>query len=124
MVYGRGLRPEWPVEQWNHVVVTYEIVDAASQVKLYVNGALVAQAMSGSTPVNLTAPTRIGAWLNTFEEPDQFQRFFDGKLDEFALYNAVLTHAQVLQHFAAASPPPPPYAAAVLADATDGVLPF
>jgi hypothetical protein len=73
-----------------HVVGTF---DGATQ-RLYVNGAQVASAaLSGSASTN-TRPLVIGSW-------DGSSEFFAGTIDEPAVYNAVLSAAQVAAHYRA-----------------------
>jgi len=73
-----------------HVVGTF---DGTTQ-RLYVNGAQVASAaLSGSASTN-TRPLVIGSW-------DGSSEFFAGTIDEPAVYNAVLSAAQVAAHYRA-----------------------
>ncbi|MEA3056575.1 MAG: hypothetical protein QOD30_2007, partial [Actinomycetota bacterium] len=70
-----------------HVVATY---DGTTQ-RLYVNGAQVASAaLSGGATVT-TSAVRIGSW-------DGGSEFFNGMVDEVALYSTVLTATQVANH--------------------------
>lgn len=74
-----------------HVVGTF---DGTTQ-RLYLNGVQVASAaLSGSASVT-TKPVVIGSWDGT-------QEFFNGTIDEPALYGKVLTAAQVAAHYSAA----------------------
>ena len=90
--------PNWPKEDWYHIVVTYDT--AASQVSFYLNGALFGSATAGATPLNFNGG-QIGAWLNTFENPPASMRFLNGLVDEFAIYSNVLSAERVLAHFSA-----------------------
>jgi hypothetical protein len=73
-----------------HVVGTF---DGTTQ-RLYVNGTQVATAaLTGSASVT-TAPLVIGSW-------DGSSEFFSGTIDEPAVYNAVLSAAQVAAHYRA-----------------------
>jgi hypothetical protein len=73
-----------------HVVGTF---DGTTQ-RLYVNGAQVASAaLSGSATVT-TSPLVIGSW-------DGSSEFFNGTIDEPAVYNAVLSATQVAAHYRA-----------------------
>jgi Concanavalin A-like lectin/glucanases superfamily len=75
-----------------HVVGTF---DGTTQ-RLYVNGAQVASAtLSGSATVT-TNPLVIGSW-------DGRQEFFNGTIDEPAVYGTVLSATQVRAHYDAAS---------------------
>jgi len=93
--------PGWAIGEWQHLVVTYDT--ANSELRVYVNGVGQGTATAGTTPVVFNGG-QIGAWLNTFEEPDVSQRFLNGALDEFALYHTVLSPEQVLRHYAAVAP--------------------
>jgi hypothetical protein len=86
--------------QTYHVVGTY---DGGTQ-RLYVNGVLVASAAFSGAVNATTNPLLIGSWDGTTE-------FYNGTVDEVALYAKVLTAAQVTNHFAqgtGGTPPPPP----------------
>jgi len=73
-----------------HVVGTF---DGTTQ-RLYVNGTQVASAaLSGSASVT-SNPLVIGSW-------DGASEFFSGTIDEPAVYNAVLSAAQVAAHYRA-----------------------
>jgi hypothetical protein len=75
-----------------HVVATY---DGAAQ-RLYVNGRQVATvALTGAANTN-SYPLFLGAWSNTME-------FFDGTIDEPAIYGRALSAARVGAHYTAAS---------------------
>jgi Concanavalin A-like lectin/glucanases superfamily len=106
-------QPLWGEEEWHHLVLTYET--DSGQALIYFDGGMIGQANAGTTPIHFDGG-QIGAWLNTFVSPAAPQRFLNGAVDEFAVYDTVLTPAQVLRHYAASAPPPPPYAAAVLSD--------
>jgi Concanavalin A-like lectin/glucanases superfamily/Fibronectin type III domain/Lysyl oxidase len=84
--------------QTYHVVGTYD----ASNARLYVNGAQVATtALTGAISAPSNALT-IAAW-------DSSQEFFNGTVDEVAVYPSALTAARVAAHHSAgtASTPPP-----------------
>jgi titin len=70
-----------------HVVGTY---DGATQ-RLYVNGAQVASRAFAGAATATTSPLAIGSWDGNGE-------FFSGVIDEVAVYNKVLTPAQVTKH--------------------------
>jgi len=75
-----------PVNTWTHVAATYD----GSQLRLYVNGALVAStAVTSSYQVN-TNPLWIGG--NAV-----YGEHFQGKLDELRIYNRALTQAEIQQ---------------------------
>ena len=79
---------------WHHVVGTY--TSGTNGMKLYVDGAL--QGQNRATPVLSTGYWRVGAeamsgWAGN---PGQF---YDGLLDELAVYTDVLTPTEVLSHY-------------------------
>lgn len=80
---------------WNHVVMTYD----KSNVKLYINGSLIA-----TTPYNNS--------INVNENPLVFGSNFTGYLDTTRIYNKALTASEILSNFQKGddievSPPPP-----------------
>lgn len=85
---------------WYHIVSTFD--GTTGQTIMYLNGLVVANAFRATGSINLS-DGQIGAWAGT--------RFLPGHVDEFALYDSVLTPAQVLAHFNAAAIPEPATAA-------------
>jgi Concanavalin A-like lectin/glucanases superfamily len=75
-----------------HVVGTF---DGAAQ-RLYVNGTQVASAALSGSASTSAAPLVIGSW-------DGRQEFFNGTLDEAAVYGVALSAAQVRAHYDASS---------------------
>jgi hypothetical protein len=75
-----------------HVVGTF---DGTTQ-RLYVNGTQVASAALSGAASTSTNPLFIGSWDGT-------QEFFNGTIDEAAVYGTVLSAAQVRAHYDAAS---------------------
>jgi hypothetical protein len=91
--------------QWQHVVVTYDSgAQTGVQAALfYLDGTLVStQSFTSTIPADLEAG-HIGAWLY-----GSLQRYFDGLMDEFAIYGTVLSASQILAHYQAAQAPSPP----------------
>ncbi|HMC68188.1 MAG TPA: LamG-like jellyroll fold domain-containing protein, partial [Mycobacteriales bacterium] len=78
--------------KWHYLVATK---DGAS-VHLYVDGADVTGAVSNQAMVDNTEPLAIGQ--------SSSGAWFNGTIDEVALYNVALTAAQVASQYAAASP--------------------
>ena len=74
-----------------HVVGTF---DGSTQ-RLYVNGVQVASAALSGTATVTTNPIAIGSWDGT-------QEYFNGTLDEPAVYGTTLSAAQVRAHYDAA----------------------
>jgi hypothetical protein len=75
-----------------HVVGTF---DGTTQ-RLYVNGTQVASAALSGTATVTSNPIVIGSWDGT-------QEFFNGTIDEPAVYGATLSAAQVRAHYDASS---------------------
>ncbi|TDE03139.1 LamG-like jellyroll fold domain-containing protein [Flavobacterium hiemivividum] len=72
------------VSQWYHVGVTYD----GSNIKLYLNGALVAtQAKNGSISADATL-------LTLGRDPSTSAKYFKGKIDEVRVFNSALTESQ------------------------------
>ncbi len=67
---------------WQHVVLTYDL----STISLYVNGSLVAS-QPYALPVNGSASDLL------------IGRFFNGTLDEVAIYNRSLSASEILDHY-------------------------
>ena len=84
--------------RWYHWVVTYDVAAESSELKVYVNGAIVLVSEAIASPIQLGGG-RIGQWEDA--------RPLHGLLDEFAIYTSVLTQEQVLRHYAAARVPDP-----------------
>src|SRR4051812_4990029 len=86
--------------KWHHVAVTKN----GSSVHLYVDGADVTGTVDNTTMADNTQPLSIGQ--------SSGGAFFDGSIDEVAVYGSVLTAAQVAAHrnagIGSATPPPPP----------------
>jgi hypothetical protein len=75
-------------DTWYHIVYTADT--GANEIKLYVNGELVAEGIAGTTPQNMDE-RRIGS--------EHDGRFLDGMVDEVRIYNRVLSEEEVLQNF-------------------------
>ncbi|GAA4256769.1 hypothetical protein GCM10022255_070920 [Dactylosporangium darangshiense] len=81
VVYGTTASP---VNQWTHVAMTYD----GANLKLYVNGTLVATKAKTGTLKQTTGPLSIGG--NT-----PYGEYFVGLIDEARVYNRALTAAEV-----------------------------
>ena len=81
-------------DAWNHVVVTFNV--STLVMELWINGIKV-----GSTNVTTGSRTRTTATLRFGRRSDDAANFFKGLIDEFALYNAVLSDARIAAHYAA-----------------------
>jgi hypothetical protein len=78
----------WSTGQWYHVVLTY----TGSAIQTYRNGVLL-----GSSAVSGTLTSAAG--LTTHIGKNSGPIFFNGKLDEVALYNYALSPTQVFNHY-------------------------
>jgi hypothetical protein len=92
------LGPRVVPNQWTHLAATY---DGAIK-RFYVNGNEVG-ASTASFGRNNTSPLRFGAGAT--EGAGNF--FFEGDVDEPAIYNKALTHAQIIVHYLASQKVPP-----------------
>lgn len=73
-----------PVNTWTHLAVTY---DSAS-VRLYINGALVANKAQTAPLTTSTGALRIGG-------SQAYGEFFQGRIDEARIYNRALSAAEI-----------------------------
>ncbi|MBK7557559.1 MAG: T9SS type A sorting domain-containing protein [Chitinophagaceae bacterium] len=81
-----------PVNNWYHLTLT---INGSTQ-KIFVNGVLQQSANSFTSPTYVTGTSALlGACINT-DGNSVFDGYFQGKLDEFRIYNTALTDAQVL----------------------------
>eukprot|EP00698_Gefionella_okellyi_P016594 TRINITY_DN4759_c0_g1_i2.p1 TRINITY_DN4759_c0_g1~~TRINITY_DN4759_c0_g1_i2.p1 ORF type:complete len:1246 (+),score=296.69 TRINITY_DN4759_c0_g1_i2:735-4472(+) len=78
-----------PEDQWSHVAVTFAA--NTMTLKLYVNGLMVGSMVAGGF-----APNRAQQFLIGAEMP--LNSYWEGALDEVAIYDVVLTAAQLTQH--------------------------
>ena len=84
------------VGNWFHLVGTFD----GATMRLYVNGALTASAAYAGPLGSSTQLTRLGSAGTT--------SWFEGTLDEAAIYDTALSAAQVSAHFTAATTAQPP----------------
>jgi hypothetical protein len=109
--------------QWHHIVA---VRDGGGQNKIYVDGVLDGTTGAGNVVLSSNPNIHIGA--NTLDN-----RYFNGLIDEVAIYNRLLTDNEVLQHYqvgtALGTPPEAlddPYSATedalLTVDAASGVL--
>jgi signal peptidase I len=80
---------------WHHVVGTY--TTGANGMKLYVDG--VFQNQTTATAASYTGYWRAGAEHLTGWTGNPTDDYFDGSLDELAVYSDVLTPAEITSHF-------------------------
>ena len=79
-------------EKWYHIIYTTNPED--NELKLYVDGELVAEGVAGGQPENMNE-RRIGSEHNG--------RFLNGMVDNVRIYDRVLTEDEVMQNFEAKS---------------------
>lgn len=94
-----GTIPDFTLTDWHHYAGTFD--PDAGVVSIYVDGVLRARNSNvgtGLTFVTTTAPMYIG-----FDTSD---RYFDGLIDEVAVYDYVLSEERIMAHFRAAVPEP------------------
>lgn len=76
-----------------HVAATYD----GANVKLYINGSLDSTFARTGTPNSTTSPIRIG--FSGFGSPNQ--EYFDGRIDEVAVYGSALSGTRIAAHYSA-----------------------
>jgi hypothetical protein len=106
--YGSGNDLTFPLAasvtdgSWHHVVETYD----GTSIRIYVDGgALTAQAATRNTALDSTG-FNIGAVTATGDVNSG--GYFNGSLDEVALYNTVLSQTTVTNHYQIGTAPPAP----------------
>jgi hypothetical protein len=109
---------------WTHVVGTFDGTTA----NIYINGVLSGSGTASvSQPfhVNQWVPTRLGGTSLNGTEYNQYgagNRGYDGYIDEFAIYNTLLSSDVIMSHYMAGtnSPTPATYDALILASSPAG----
>lgn len=82
--------------QWTHLVGVYD----GTAAHLYVNGVEQTTGTEGSYTPNTAMPIRLAGFPNdTGESAPGGGNFAGGAIDEVAIYNTVLTPAQILSHY-------------------------
>lgn len=107
LFYNNGFKEHYTDEQvglneWHHVVSTYDKPGETATIKLYIDGELV-KTQTGSTDYSL-APNdawfRIGAGVNTAYEPGGGPGFyFKGKIDEVGVFADVLSEDEIKEMY-------------------------
>jgi|GEM_PF-578011 len=97
---------EVPLGEWHHVSATYDIIEGA---KIYLDGVL-----EGTNPD--TAGITVGDYpVFIGDNSQQTGRFWDGLIDEVAIYSRVLTPGEVVYLAGQRSTPAPPSAEGLVA---------
>jgi len=78
--------------QWQHVAMTFDSTAGSNQIKFYVNGLAAGTA---TRPTAITANTAVLAIGNN----ESSNRSFDGKMDEFKIYNSTLTSGEISNEY-------------------------
>ncbi|MCC6512178.1 MAG: VCBS domain-containing protein, partial [Pirellulaceae bacterium] len=86
-----GTLADFPINTYTHLVVTYNSVTGTLAV--FTNGRMLDSQVGAPVVANLTAG-RIGSLAGT-------SRFYRGRVDDFAIYNRVLSSLEVTNRFAA-----------------------
>jgi len=84
------------IEDWHHYVGTYDQTDTGQELKFYVDGILRATA---SATGNITADSGV---MTIGRDDGSGSRFFDGRIDEVAIFDRALSAAEIQEHFNAA----------------------
>lgn len=80
--------PNIALNSWAHIVATLE----SGIMKLYINGSLAAAKSTTVTPSTSTSPLLIGT-------SQQYNCYFDGKIDEVAIYGTALNASEIQEHY-------------------------
>ena len=84
--------------KWIHVALAYD--SAGGSAKIYINGALESSASVSSQAANVSL-LKIGSWAGT-------SRFYNGKVDDFRLYNRALSATEIGMFMPGDTAPPSP----------------
>jgi hypothetical protein len=79
---------------WHHLVVTYDSGAPAGNLKVYIDGA----SFGTQTPATILSTTLDAAGLEVGKDDKVTPAFFNGSLDEVAVYATVLSTTQVSNH--------------------------
>ena len=111
---------------WTHVVGEFDGTNAS----IYINGVLAGTgAVNNSFHINQWAPTRLGGieldgseylFLDNYVFLFSGYRGFDGWIDEFAVYNSILSSNAIAAHYRTATNNPSAYDALILASSPAG----
>ncbi|MFP6872747.1 MAG: LamG domain-containing protein [Verrucomicrobiales bacterium] len=82
------------IGSWQHIVSTYDST-AGGAGRIYVNGVQVQADAHGAAPKAVLGSAQIGSWGG--------RRLLDGRIDEVAVYDSVLSPSRIMAHFKAAT---------------------
>jgi hypothetical protein len=88
---------QYTVDEWHHLVA----VCTGTTMQLYLDGSLDAVTASPTNPINFDLDLAVGRLSIT-----NGQRYFNGTIDEVALYDRALTAQDIGRHYATAIPEP------------------
>ncbi len=91
--------PAAKLGEWTHVVGVYESAGTVAVNRLYINGQ-IAGSVNGRAEMNQVNPQRIGAATGAFGGATEF---FQGGLDEVAIYRRSLPAGEIAAHYSAGS---------------------
>ena len=77
------------MNKWIHIATAYSAKE--KKIRFYINGELDAEQDWGGNP-GVLDPGKIGAWTNA---GGQHSRFWQGLIDEFIIFNTVLSEADI-----------------------------
>jgi len=81
-------------QEWQHIVITRSVASNSVTLKSYINGILNKTTTTVILPRTTNNPVIIG---------DGYASGFQGKMDEVAIYNKVLTDIEILSHYSSAN---------------------
>ncbi|MEQ1829457.1 MAG: LamG-like jellyroll fold domain-containing protein, partial [Pirellula sp.] len=91
-----GSSTDFPLNVFHHIVVSYN--STTRELAVYRDGVLFGQVVTSVSVVPNLGEGRLGAWESS---TGVFQRQYNGNLDDFAIYDRVLTAAEIEARFAA-----------------------
>jgi alpha-tubulin suppressor-like RCC1 family protein len=87
------------VNQWTHIIGTYDPAATAPQVKLYINGSLVA---SNTATDNIVYGTNKDLFIGSASTANS--RNFDGAIDDVRIYNYAMSATEAMSTYQLSSP--------------------